>query len=171
MPETALSPRFTVSIDGIALGTWTKCEGLAVEYEVFEYQEGGFNDYVHRLPGHVLERGFQVLGPIADDFDHRGIDPHFTKPLGQPRPVAVGNDACQDLGSRDQDAGARSHAQRGIFDAGSGEFPSGANRKPIAVDDGLTFTSAPLTFIWTELLPSVSSIFGAVFVGIVWPLL
>ena len=52
MPEPALSVRFTVSIDGYgSLGSWTKCEGLAVEYEVFEYQEGGWNDYVHRLPG------------------------------------------------------------------------------------------------------------------------
>jgi len=51
MPDHALSRRFTVTIDDVDLGTWTKCEGLAVEYEVFEYQEGGWNDYVHRLPG------------------------------------------------------------------------------------------------------------------------
>ena len=67
MPETALSPRFTVSIDGIALGTWTKCEGLAVEYEVFEYQEGGFNDYVHRLPGRRKYPNVKLTRPLDQD--------------------------------------------------------------------------------------------------------
>ena len=67
MPETALSPRFTVSIDGINLGTWTKCEGLAVEYEVFEYQEGGFNDYVHRLPGRRKYPNVKLTRPLDQD--------------------------------------------------------------------------------------------------------
>ena len=67
MPETALSPRFTVSIDGIELGTWTKCEGLAVEYEVFEYQEGGFNDYVHRLPGRRKYPNVKLTRPLDQD--------------------------------------------------------------------------------------------------------
>jgi phage tail-like protein len=67
MPETALSPRFTVSIDGIELGMWTKCEGLAVEYEVFEYQEGGFNDYVHRLPGRRKYPNVKLTRPLDQD--------------------------------------------------------------------------------------------------------
>ena len=67
MPETALSPRFTVSIDGIDLGTWTKCEGLSVEYEVFEYQEGGFNDYVHRLPGRRKYPNVKLTRPLDQD--------------------------------------------------------------------------------------------------------
>jgi len=65
--ETALSPRFTVSIDGMSLGTWTKCEGLAVEYEVFEYQEGGFNDYVHRLPGRRKYPNIKLTRPLDAD--------------------------------------------------------------------------------------------------------
>src|SRR5215472_4862092 len=64
MPETALSPRFTVHIDGIDLGTWTKCEGLSVEHEVFEYQEGGFNDYVHRLPGRRKYQNIKLTRPL-----------------------------------------------------------------------------------------------------------
>jgi phage tail-like protein len=67
MPETALSPRFTVSIDGVSLGMWTKCEGLAVEYEVFEYQEGGFNDYVHRLPGRRKYPNVKLTRPLDQD--------------------------------------------------------------------------------------------------------
>ena len=68
MPETALSPRFTVSIDGYgSLGCWTKCEGLSVEYEVFEYQEGGWNDYVHRLPGRRKYPNVKLTRPLDKD--------------------------------------------------------------------------------------------------------
>ena len=68
MPETALSPRFTVSIDGYgSLGSWTKCEGLAVEYEIFEYQEGGLNDYVHRLPGRRKYPNVKLTRPLDKD--------------------------------------------------------------------------------------------------------
>ncbi len=64
-PEPALSIRFTVSIDGYGtLGSWTKCEGLAVEYEVFEYQEGGWNDYVHRLPGRRKYANVKLTRPL-----------------------------------------------------------------------------------------------------------
>lgn len=51
MPEAALGLRFKVVIDGFNLGSWTKCEGLSVEYDVHEYNEGGQNGFVHRLPG------------------------------------------------------------------------------------------------------------------------
>jgi phage tail-like protein len=67
MPDTALSRRFTVTIDGVELGMWTKCEGLAVEYEVFEYQEGGWNDYVHRLPGRRKYPNVKLTRPLDKD--------------------------------------------------------------------------------------------------------
>jgi phage tail-like protein len=51
MSEEGLGLSFVVSIDGHDLGAWTKCEGLNVSYDVFEYKEGGNNSYVHRLPG------------------------------------------------------------------------------------------------------------------------
>jgi|Tabmets5t2r1_1033131.scaffolds.fasta_scaffold18909_2 phage tail-like protein len=44
---------FTVEIPGFTIGRFSECTGLAVEYEVFEYQEGGQNDFVHRLRGRV----------------------------------------------------------------------------------------------------------------------
>ena len=50
MSETALGLRFTVTIDGLSLGDWTKCDGLSIEYEVKDYQEGGENSFTHRLP-------------------------------------------------------------------------------------------------------------------------
>jgi phage tail-like protein len=49
--ELGLGVNFVVQIDGQDLGMWTKCEGLGVTYDVFEYKEGGNNAFVHRLPG------------------------------------------------------------------------------------------------------------------------
>jgi phage tail-like protein len=51
MSEPGLGLNFVVQIDGHDLGSWTKCEGLGVSYDVYEYKEGGNNSYVHRLPG------------------------------------------------------------------------------------------------------------------------
>jgi phage tail-like protein len=57
MPETAkrvdpfISCKFHVQIDNIEQASFTECSGLQVETEVYEYQEGGFNEYVHKLPG------------------------------------------------------------------------------------------------------------------------
>lgn len=68
MPEPASNVRFKVSIDGYgSLGSWTRCEGLAVEYEVFEYQEGGWNEYVHRLPGRRKYPNVKLTRPLDRD--------------------------------------------------------------------------------------------------------
>jgi len=67
VPETALSPRFTIKIDDKSLGSWTKCEGLSVEYEIFEYQEGGTNDHVHRLPGRRKYTNVKLTRPLDGD--------------------------------------------------------------------------------------------------------
>jgi phage tail-like protein len=73
-PGTSL--RFDVVVDQgggrTQLGTFTSCQGLAAEYEVFEYQEGGENGFVHRIPGRlrypnlVLTRGLDASsGAVA----------------------------------------------------------------------------------------------------------
>ena len=67
MPETALSLRFKVTIDDVNLGSWTKCDGLGVEYEVMEYQEGGMNDYVHRLPGRRKYQNVKLTRSLDKD--------------------------------------------------------------------------------------------------------
>jgi len=43
--------RFYVEIGGMAQAVFTEVSGLQLEMEVMEYQEGGNNDFVHRLPG------------------------------------------------------------------------------------------------------------------------
>lgn len=68
MPEYAPNVRFTVRIDGYgSLGSWSKCDGLAVEYEVLEYMEGGRNEYVHRLPGRRKFPNVKLTRPLDKD--------------------------------------------------------------------------------------------------------
>lgn len=47
------SSRFYIEIDGINKAVFTEAEGLQIEVDVFEYEEGGNNGFVHRLPGRV----------------------------------------------------------------------------------------------------------------------
>jgi phage tail-like protein len=55
---------FHVTLDGMDLGDWTKCEGLTVEYEVEEYKEGGQNGFVHRLPGRAKYQNIKLSRPL-----------------------------------------------------------------------------------------------------------
>jgi phage tail-like protein len=55
---------FIVKIPDVdTIGYFNHCSGLELSFDVFEYQEGGNNDFVHRLPGTlrypnlVLSRG------------------------------------------------------------------------------------------------------------------
>lgn len=65
MSEWALGLRFTVTIDGFgSLGNWSRCEGLTVEYDIHEYQEGGLNGYVHRIPGRAKYENIRLTRPV-----------------------------------------------------------------------------------------------------------
>ncbi|MFN8524437.1 MAG: phage tail protein [Chloroflexota bacterium] len=58
--------RYRVEIDGLVEAGFNDCSGVQAETDVEEVQEGGLNDYVHRLPKgtkHVnlsLKRGLTV---------------------------------------------------------------------------------------------------------------
>ena len=70
MPElhTGQSMRFRVKVDGgMSLGDWSKCDGLSVEYEVFEYKEGGENSFIHRIPGRAKYQNIKLTRPINKD--------------------------------------------------------------------------------------------------------
>ena len=54
--------------------------------------------------GEEVERGAQVLGPVADDDRVGVVDAEVAQALGQPRPVAVEHAAGEHLGARDDDA-------------------------------------------------------------------
>lgn len=59
MPETGQRTdpfptfAFYVEISGVTEATFAQCSGLEVQVDVTEYQEGGCNEYVHKLPGRV----------------------------------------------------------------------------------------------------------------------
>ena len=42
--------RFLVEIEGLVVGGFKEVSGLQVETEVENIEEGGVNDYVHKLP-------------------------------------------------------------------------------------------------------------------------
>lgn len=44
---------FTIEIDSLLVGGFSECSGLQVETEIFEYREGGLNDYMHNFTGSV----------------------------------------------------------------------------------------------------------------------
>ena len=60
-PVGAMS--FIIDAPGLAIGRFSECSGLAIEYQVLEYQEGGQNAFTHKLRGPlkhknlVLKRG------------------------------------------------------------------------------------------------------------------
>jgi len=63
-PDPATGLRFMVKIDGEEIGSFTACDGLGAEYEVFEYQEGGENSYVHRIPGRLKFTPIKLTRPV-----------------------------------------------------------------------------------------------------------
>jgi phage tail-like protein len=59
---------FKVTLDDQTdLGSWTKCEGLTVEYEIQEVKEGGNNEYIHRFPGRTKYQNLKLTRPIDKD--------------------------------------------------------------------------------------------------------
>lgn len=48
-----LSFRFRVEFNKLEVGGFSEVTGLQVEVEVFDYREGGLNDYIHKLAGPV----------------------------------------------------------------------------------------------------------------------
>jgi phage tail-like protein len=62
-PDPVGELRFKVDVPGYNVGRFRECTGLAAEIEVKDYNEGGVNDRVHKLPTRmkypnlVLKRG------------------------------------------------------------------------------------------------------------------
>ena len=62
--------KFHVEVGSIQEAAFTECSGLEVATDVFEYQEGGLNEYSHKLPGRTkysnitLKRGFALSNEL-----------------------------------------------------------------------------------------------------------
>jgi phage tail-like protein len=97
--DPGTSRRFYIELDGLQEAEFSECSGLQVEMDVFEYQEGGRNDYVHRLPGQVkvsnvtLKRGIVSSDKLWDWFsktvsgriDRKNLDVVLCDEKGQER--------------------------------------------------------------------------------------
>ena len=63
LPDPVGELRFQVLIDDAVIGAFAECSGLSVEYEIFEYTEGGEQRFIHKFrgglkyPNLVLKRG------------------------------------------------------------------------------------------------------------------
>ena len=44
---------FLISVPGLDIGGFNECRGLNMEFDVFEWAEGGNNEFIHHLPGRV----------------------------------------------------------------------------------------------------------------------
>jgi phage tail-like protein len=65
MSDPALNVFYNVTIDGlISLGTWTKVDGLGMEYQVTEYREGGVNGYMHKFVGPAKFTNLRLSRPV-----------------------------------------------------------------------------------------------------------
>ena len=68
-PATALisDHNFKLSVPGLAIGTFKVCHGLTMEFEVFEWAEGGNNEFIHHLPGRMRYPYLQLSAGMTDD--------------------------------------------------------------------------------------------------------
>ena len=65
MSDPAINVFYNVTIDGlISLGTWTKVDGLSMEYQVTEYREGGVNGYMHKIIGPAKFTNLRLSRPV-----------------------------------------------------------------------------------------------------------
>ncbi|MDE2778223.1 MAG: phage tail protein [Chloroflexota bacterium] len=70
------SNRFAVDVEGLLVAVFTGCSGLSAEIEVETYQEGGLNDYEHKLPGRTSYGNISLTGGVGNsifmwDWFHR----------------------------------------------------------------------------------------------------
>lgn len=60
------SSHFRLSIPGISIGAFRMCNGLSMEFEVFEWAEGGNNEFIHHLPGRMRYPYLQFSAGMTD---------------------------------------------------------------------------------------------------------
>ncbi len=61
--------RFSVDDQGMVLAVFMECSGLSGEIEVETYQEGGLNEYEHKLPGRTKYGNVTLKSGVANAVD------------------------------------------------------------------------------------------------------
>jgi phage tail-like protein len=64
-----LGAHFFVEIEGVDQGGFTECTGLQAEVEVVDYQEGGNNGFIHKLPGRTKFTNVVLKHGMIDSTD------------------------------------------------------------------------------------------------------
>jgi phage tail-like protein len=59
--------RFGVEISGIVEAWFTECSGLSIERDTLPVEEGGVNDYVHKLPERIKYTTVSLKRGVADN--------------------------------------------------------------------------------------------------------
>lgn len=59
--------KFGVEIAGIVDCWFSECSGLSVEREIYTFQEGGINEYEHKLPGRLKQSTITLKRGIASN--------------------------------------------------------------------------------------------------------
>lgn len=68
LADPAVSVFFTVTIDGHRdLGAFSSCDGLGVEVQVEQREEGGNNQFVHQLPGRMKYTNIKLTRALNQD--------------------------------------------------------------------------------------------------------
>jgi phage tail-like protein len=67
MTKYAQINKFVVTIDALAFGSWTKCDGLKASYDIKEYTEGGQNNFVHNLMGRLKFEKINLQRAVCEE--------------------------------------------------------------------------------------------------------
>jgi len=67
--EELTGNRFCIDIDKLVVAVFKECSGLSGEVEVETYQEGGLNDYEHKLPGRAKYGNVTLKSGVASSMD------------------------------------------------------------------------------------------------------
>jgi phage tail-like protein len=97
LTDVLTTVHFYVEIDKVEQAVFTEVSGLSVEVMVQDYEEGGRNDHIHRLPGRVkvsdviLRNGIMTNNALWDwftlilqgNFDRRSVSIVMVDQKGQ----------------------------------------------------------------------------------------
>jgi phage tail-like protein len=67
LKDPAVSIRFHLTVDQLAIGWWNSFEGLGMETAVMQLEEGGNNAFVHQLPTRLKYSNVKLSRPINEE--------------------------------------------------------------------------------------------------------
>jgi phage tail-like protein len=65
--DSVVSVYFALEIDSADLGVFSSCEGLGIELQITQREDGGGGSVVHLLPGRFKYTNVRVTRPIGPD--------------------------------------------------------------------------------------------------------